>query len=136
MGEEPKVGLGVIVRKEGKILLGKKIGGIGHGTWGLPWGYLDKFETFGECAFRQTDKVGIEIKLTDRTPFTLTEDFFHEENEHYITHFIRANYVSGEPEIKEHDKYEQWEWFEWDLRNLPQPLSLHVINLIRDHYNK
>ena len=32
----PKVGVGVIVRKDGKILLGKRRNAHGDGTWSFP----------------------------------------------------------------------------------------------------
>ena len=36
-----------------------------------------------------------------------------DNNKHYVTLYIVCEYESGEPEIKEPDKCEAWEWFSW-----------------------
>ena len=51
--KRPKVGLAVIVYKDGKILMGKRIGSHGVNTWSFPGGHLEFLETFEECAKRE-----------------------------------------------------------------------------------
>ena len=46
----PKVGVGVIVRREGRILLGKRKGSHGENTWAPPGGHLEFMESVEECA--------------------------------------------------------------------------------------
>ncbi len=43
--KRPKVGLGVLIFKDGKVLLGKRKGAHGEGTWCPPGGHLEFGET-------------------------------------------------------------------------------------------
>lgn len=63
MNERPKVGIGVIVRKEGKVLLGKRKNSHGAGSWAFPGGHLEYGESWEECARREVkEETGIAIK--------------------------------------------------------------------------
>ena len=44
--ERPKVGMGVFVLKDGKILMQRRKGAHGSGTWCLPGGHLEFNEEF------------------------------------------------------------------------------------------
>jgi 8-oxo-dGTP diphosphatase len=46
MVERPKVGIGVIVYRKGKILIGKRLSHHGAGTWEIPGGHLEFGESF------------------------------------------------------------------------------------------
>ena len=46
----PKIGVGVLIRKDGKVLFGKRKGDHGNGTWCPPGGHLEKFETIVDVA--------------------------------------------------------------------------------------
>ena len=46
----PKVGVGVVVVKDGKVLVGKRIGSHGAETWAFPGGHLEWNEKIEECA--------------------------------------------------------------------------------------
>lgn len=41
MNKSPKVGIGVIVRKDNQILLGKRKNSHGDGCWAFPGGHLE-----------------------------------------------------------------------------------------------
>ena len=60
--ERPKVGIGVLIVKDGKILLGERIGAHGSGLFALPGGHLEFGETFEETARREVEE---ETGLTD-----------------------------------------------------------------------
>ncbi|MCP5506058.1 MAG: NUDIX domain-containing protein [Chlamydiales bacterium] len=47
-----RVGLAAIALREGKILLGKRIGKIGDATWAPPGGHLEYGESVERCAER------------------------------------------------------------------------------------
>lgn len=124
------VGVGVLIKKNNKILLGKRVSKHGKGTWSPPGGKLDEGESFEACAKREVkEECGIDI---DNVKFlTCTNNIFSEEGVHTITLFMTADYVSGEPQVLEPDKLQDWRWFE----NLPEPLFLPVINLLKQDYD-
>jgi len=130
----PKVGMAIILIKDGKVLLGKRKGSHGDGDWSFPGGHLEFFEGFKDCLLRELkEETGLIAEFIDNNPVYVTNDFFKDENKHYITLFMRAKYVSGEPENKEPDKCEGWEWFEWS--SLPDNLFLPIKNLIKQGFN-
>jgi 8-oxo-dGTP diphosphatase len=130
--ERPKVGIGVIVVKEGKVLMGKRKNAHGEGSWCFPGGHLEFNESWESCAAREArEEAGINIKNVRFA--TATNDIFEDEGKHYITLFILADYDSGEVRIMEPEKCEKWGWFEWE--NLPQPLFLPNQNLLKLNYS-
>jgi len=58
----PKVGVGILVLKDKKVLLGKRKGSHGEGEYAFPGGHLEYMESFEDCAKREvTEECGIEI---------------------------------------------------------------------------
>jgi len=132
MEKIPKIGVGVIIRKDNKILLGKRKNAHGTGIWCPPGGHLEFMETITACAKRETDEEsGLVITNIQKPVFT--EDFFKEEDKHYITMLVTADWELGEPELREPHKCEEWKWFAWD--ELPSPLFLPMQNHIDQGYN-
>ncbi len=132
MDKKPRVGIGVIVKKDNLVLMGKRKSPLGTGTWSFPGGRLEFNEDIETCAKREvSEETGINIKNLEFGP--VTNDIFKEMGEHYITLFIISDYDSGEVKLKEPEKCERWQWFEWD--KLPKPLFLPIINLLKLNYN-
>ncbi|MFA6503200.1 MAG: NUDIX hydrolase [Candidatus Paceibacterota bacterium] len=130
--QRPKVGVGVIIKKDGKVLLGKRIGQHGTNTWSFTGGHLEFGETIEACAERETrEEAGIEITNLRQAAFT--NDFYEKEQKHYVTILVVADYVSGEPRVMEPDKFEEWQWFSWDA--LPEPLLLPITSLLKQGYS-
>lgn len=126
------VGVGVIIKRSGKVLMGKRKGNHGSGTWATPGGHIDFGETVKQCAIRETlEECGIKIKNLKNVPFT--EDIFASTNKHYITLWIVADYESGEAEVLEPELCERWEWFDWN--NLPAPLFTSTGNMVKSGLN-
>lgn len=110
MRKLPKVGLGVMVVKDGKVLMGKRKNAHGAGEWCFPGGHLEFNESFEHCAKRETfEEAGIRIK--NIRFLTATNDIFKKENKHYITIYMKADYASGKVTLKEPDRMVEWEWF-------------------------
>jgi len=125
----PEVGLGVVVKKVDKVLLIRRKGSHGAGSWCFPGGHLEHMETFEDCAKRETkEEAGIEISNVGFTG--VTNDFFP-EGKHYVTIFVSSNWESGEAKICEPDKCEEIGWFGWDA--LPRPLFLSTKNFIKQY---
>lgn len=129
--KRPKVGIGVIIIKDGNILLGKRKNAHGEGSWSFPGGHLEFNETWEDCADRETmEETGLGI--TNIRFGTATNDIFKVEDKHYITIFMLADYHSGEARVMEPDKCEGWKWFNWD--KLPRPIFLPIQNLLKKNY--
>lgn len=126
-----RVGVGVIIRKDGKVLMGLRGGTHATGTWCCPGGHLEHGESWQDCAQRE---VAEECGLTISTPVFgwLTNDIF-DNGKHYITIAMIADYISGEPQVLEPDKMTRWQWADWN--NLPQPLMLPSINALAHGFN-
>lgn len=130
--KRPGVGLGVIIKRGGKVLLGKRKGSHGAGTWSFPGGHLEFGETFETCAQREVrEEVGITIQNIKLA--TVTNDIFEEDQRHFVTIFVTADYSSGDVKVMEQEKCEGWEWFNWDT--LPKPLFIPVRNLLNQGYS-
>lgn len=125
--ERPKVGVGVLIIKDSKILLGKRKNAHGNGTWAPPGGHLEFGESLENCAKREAlEETGIEIFNPQKLGFT--NDVFVQENKHYVTIFMIANNFHGIPKTLEPDKCECWHWFYLD--KLPENLFLSMKNFI------
>ncbi len=132
MHERPKVGMGVAVINDGKVLLGLRKGSHGPGSWSFPGGHLEYGESFEDCAKRETEEeTGVQIKNVRFG--TLTNDIFEKEGKHYITIYMVADYASGTLTLMEPDKCERWEWFAWD--KLPKPLFLCMQHMVDQGFN-
>lgn len=127
----PTIGIGVIVLRNGRVLLGKRKGAHGLGSWSFPGGHLEFNEALEDCAQREVrEETGISIKKVRKGPFT--NDIFVEEKRHYVTLYMIAEFDSGEVRVMEPDKCEGWRWFDWDA--LPDPLFLPIQNLRAEGY--
>ena len=128
----PAVGVGVIVTRNGRVLLGLRKGSHGDGCWQFPGGHLEYGEAIVECARRELlEETGLTLKTGTTGPYT--SDVFVKECRHYITLFVLGEAGEGEPEVMEPDKCLEWGWFSWD--SLPQPLFLPVQNLLKSGFN-
>ncbi len=125
--KRPRVGVGIAVVKEGRVLLGKRKGAHGAETWSFPGGHLEFGESVEECACRElAEETGLKALSLQLGPWT--NDLI-DETKHYITLFAFVDHFEGELRLLEPHKCEGWEWFGWD--ELPAPLFLPVHSLIQ-----
>jgi len=129
--EGPRVGVGVIVKKDGKILIGKRLNAHGEGTWCFPGGNLEFFEDLYECAKRETfEETGVKIKNIKLAG--ITNDLFEKENLHYITVFFEAEWAEGEAAVKESRKFVEVKWVKWN--EFPEKIFKPTKNLRMQGY--
>jgi 8-oxo-dGTP diphosphatase len=123
----PQIGVGVIVVRDGRVLLGKRVGSHGAGTWAFPGGHLEFGESIEACARRElAEETGLQLDAIFPGPYT--NDVMAAEGRHYVTCYVQGNVGAGEPKVMEPDKCERWEWFAWT--SLPSPLFQPVQNLV------
>ena len=73
MTKIPRVGIGTIIRYKNKVLLLKRRGAHGDGTWAFIGGHLEFNETPEEGAIRETfEEIGIKIKTRVQLPSQTT----------------------------------------------------------------
>jgi len=114
----PKVGVGVLILKEGEVLLGKRKGSHGSGEYAFPGGHLEYMESFEECARRETkEECGIEIKNI-RFQFVANVSLYAPK--HYVHISLVADWEEGDPTVLEPEKCDSWEWYA--LNELPTPV--------------
>lgn len=129
--KKPGVGVGVYIFKNGKLLLGKRQSASTHGVgvWCPPGGKLDFGESFIECAKREVaEECG--IKTSEPIYMSCTNDVFEKDGMHFVTIAMRAEWISGEPQVLEPHKIAKWQWF--DLDDLPTPLFAPVANFFNN----
>ena len=126
-----QVGVGVLVLRAGRVLLGQRRGSHGAGTWALPGGHLEFNETVAACAIRETlEETGLDLRGVVRAAWT--EDRFEAEGRHYVTLFVCCTDAVGTATVREPDKCAQWAWFEWS--DLPVPLFAPLRSLVDSGY--
>jgi 8-oxo-dGTP diphosphatase len=116
-----RVGVCVLLERGGFVLMGKRKGSHGAGTWSFPGGHVDFGDEPEESARREVmEETGLEIgSLRPYKPLPWANTHFPEEGKQYITLYFVGEFVGGIPKVMEPDKCECWEWVEWARPNKP-----------------
>jgi len=128
--DTPKVGVGVIIIHNEKLLLMHRKGSHGSGTWSLPGGHVDLGEELEPCCIREV-KEELGIKLDSVLPYEFRNAIMPEEGLHYVTLFFLGMYSEDEVKkamIMEPDKCSEIRWFPVD--NLPANLFAALAALV------
>ncbi|MBT4651018.1 NUDIX domain-containing protein [Candidatus Woesearchaeota archaeon] len=129
-------GFGVMLMKEGKILLGKRHDDAekadsllnGEGTWTMPGGKLEFGESFEEGAAREVmEETG--IQLNSSKVICVSND--RVDTAHFVTIGLFSDDFSGEVGVMEPDEITEWKWFE--LGELPEKMFFPSKNVL-DNY--
>jgi mutator protein MutT len=140
MEEKKRVGagLGVILEKDGKILLGMrhpdpdKAGSAfrSAGEWCLPGGKIEFGETLEEGASREVKE---ETGITIKNPQVISIHNCKNKYAHFLTAGMIAREWEGEAQVMEPDEIIEWKWF--DIDDLPFPRYFPSFEVI-DNYMK
>jgi len=130
-----RVGVAVLLRRGGgRVLMGRRLGSHGAGTWSFPGGHLERGENVKECASRElAEETRIEIEPEWFRKSTFTNDVFVSENKHYVTLYVEADFLASqrvEPKVMEPDKCAEWRWCD----AAPGPLFLPIQNLLESGF--
>lgn len=141
MEEKKKIGVGfgVMLLRDGKVLLGKRHEDPekadsqlnGAGKWTMPGGKLDFGERFEDGAKRELlEETGIRAEGID--VICVNQDII--ESAHFITIGTLCEKFIGEPEVREPDEITEWDWF--DLNKLPTPLYFPSAKFLENYKQK
>ena len=128
MNQAPKIGVAIIITRNDKVLLVKRKGVHGAGSWSTPGGHLDFGESLEVCAARET-KEEVDLDVVNIRFRAITNDVFESDGKHYISIWMDGESLSGEPKISADYEVAELGWFTWD--SLPEPLFLpfeHLLN--------
>lgn len=135
----PKVGVGVMILKNNKVLLGRRNDDKekassalrGEGTWTMPGGKLEYGESFEECAKRETlEETGIILNKIE----IICVNNDKNEHAHFITIGTFSDDFSGEPKVMEPDEITEWKWF--NLDDLPKKVFFPSEKLLKNYLEK
>ena len=116
-GSRPLVGVGVIIIRDGKILLAERKGSHGENTWASAGGHLEFGETLEECGRREAlEEFGIHLQ---RMTFLCVSNIVAYDR-HYIDIEFLGDLSIQIPKIQEQDSFANLQWF--SLSELPSPL--------------
>lgn len=118
MEEIIRVGIGVLIVQNGRILLGHRVqnaadtGGIYEpDSWCLPGGKQEYGETILEGAVRET-KEETNLDINDLQVYSAVDDL--QPGKHYVTIQVIARACSGTLCVMEPEKQDEWKWFPVD----------------------
>ena len=124
---EEQNGVGVVVVRGGRVLLGRRLSVHGRDTWSFPGGSRAPGETPVVTAIRELrEETGLVAHGGRIVAETL--DGFPESRLLFRTQLVDLGDVRGEPWPREPDKTAAWRWFDW--RRLPQPLFRPLASLV------
>lgn len=118
-----------VFNDKGEVLLGKRKGSHGAGTYSLPGGHIDFGESVHFTVVREVfEETGLQVCITNDVGWS--QAFFEKEQKHYITilFVVRIKGVATEPVLKEPDKCEGWQWYA--TNKLPEPLFAPLKNYL------
>lgn len=122
----PGIGVGVIIVRDGMLLLRRRAGVHAKGTWSFPGGHLENGETPETCAIRETmEESG--LRIGSARVVAITNDMFREQK-HYVTLWLKADDISEGDVVLDPTEATEFGWFPLDA--LPSPLFPALTNLL------
>ena len=115
---QARVGIGIMIFKDNKILLGRRLSSHGIGEFSFPGGHLEYKESIIDCAKREiAEECGVEVENIE---FLMAGNVRAYLPKHYVLFGFTAKWKLNEPKNLEPTKCEGWNWY--DFENLPEPL--------------
>lgn len=120
----PRVGCGVAVLRDGKLLLVRRVRAPEAGCWSLPGGKVDLWEGTEAAARREVaEELGIGLGALDL--LCVVDLVAREDGGHWVSPVYLAAAFEGEPARLEPEKHSDLGWFALDA--LPSPLARSAV---------
>lgn len=129
--ERPKVGIGIVVIREGKVLIGERLSNHGAKTLQIPGGHLEFGESFEETARREVEEETGLKDIVVKGVISIGNDIAYDK--HYVSIGVLAESESGDPYDVEPNGSRNWQWMELD--DIPENLFLPSQKVIRNWRN-
>jgi 8-oxo-dGTP diphosphatase len=134
-----RAGIGILVMKNNKILLGKR--NVvpekasselhGEGTWTMPGGKIHFGEKIQDSAIRELEEeIGINPKRL--RVVSVTNEIRNDA--HFVTIGFLCDAFENEPKVMEPEEITEWKWFSVD--NLPNPIFPPSLKLLQNYIDK
>ena len=123
------MGVSAVVVRGDRVLVGRRRGAHGAGTWAFPGGKLEAGESPEEAVRRElAEETG--LQADDVAAITWTSDVMAgaQGGLHFITLHHLVTVGPGEPELREPDKTDGWRWTA--LAEMPRPVFAPAASLL------
>lgn len=129
-------GMGIILLRDDKILLGKRTEDVskgtselkGEGTWTLPGGKIHFKESFEDVLVREVkEETGIDLNSFEI--ICVNNDIAGEK--HFVTVGAISEEFEGEANVMEPEEITEWKWFSLD--ELPEKLFAPSEKIIKNY---
>ena len=136
---EVRTGIGIMILKDGKVLLGKrnddpiKASSELHGesTWTMPDGKIHFGEKIQEAAQRELKE---EIGIIAKRLKVVSVGNEIVKDAHFVTIGFLCDDFEGEPKVMEPEEIVEWEWF--PINKLPSPIFPPSLKLLKNYVER
>jgi 8-oxo-dGTP diphosphatase len=124
----PLVGASAVIVRGDRVLLGRRRGAHGAGTFAFPGGKPRPGESPADGVVREVlEETGLVLESV--APIMWTDEIFGGRGLHFVTLHYQARVPgSAEPAVLEPEKCESWGWYRWSA--LPRPLFAAAAHLV------
>lgn len=117
----PGVGAGLVIQRDGKVLLYKRENPPEAGHWSIVGGKVDHMEAAASAAKREAEEE-TGLSIGNIRLLCVSEQIIPSDGQHWLSLIYLTDDVRGDARLMEPEKLSEMGWF--DLSELPQPLSL------------
>jgi len=123
----------IVINKQKKILLGKRVNCVMSGFYGLPGGKLDKGEKLLACAKRELqEETGFIAKKIKN--LIVVKEWLEDQNHDFVHFIFLCNKWTEKLKLMEPDKCESWKWF--NVNEIPKKILPAHLAGIKSLINK